>query len=42
MKFKSDSLLRCAARIGKLTDFNKFPDLALETPLFLMCTRVSC
>jgi hypothetical protein len=40
MKFFTDSVARCAARIGILSGFERIPDITFETPLLLIYTKV--
>ncbi|KAK2585741.1 hypothetical protein KPH14_010352 [Odynerus spinipes] len=42
MKFFVNSLTRCAPRVGKLTEFERSPDVLFETPLVLMYTKRGC
>lgn len=39
MKFTTDAVTKCAARLGRLSDFSKFPDIIFETPLVLLYTK---
>ncbi|KAH0946504.1 hypothetical protein HN011_003238 [Eciton burchellii] len=39
MKFFTDSVARCAARIGILSGFERIPDITFETPLLLIYTK---
>lgn len=41
MKFTTDAVTKCAARLGTLSEFSKFPDIIFETPLVLLYTKVS-
>lgn len=40
MKFYTNSIKSCTARIGKLTEFNRIPNSNFETPLVLVYTKV--
>lgn len=40
MKFFTDSVARCAARIGTLSGFERMPNVSFETPLLLIYTKV--
>ncbi|KAG7187650.1 hypothetical protein KM043_016708 [Ampulex compressa] len=42
MKFVTDSVARCAARMGTLTGFDRIPSMVLETPLVLVYTKRGC
>lgn len=39
MKFFTDSVARCAARIGTLSGFERLPNISFETPLLLIYTK---
>ncbi|XP_024881284.1 queuine tRNA-ribosyltransferase accessory subunit 2 [Temnothorax curvispinosus] len=39
MKFFTDSVARCAARIGTLNGFERLPNVSFETPLLLIYTK---
>ncbi|KAL6261637.1 hypothetical protein P5V15_006725 [Pogonomyrmex californicus] len=39
MKFFTDSVARCAARIGTLSGFERLPNVSFETPLLLIYTK---
>ncbi|XP_011265335.3 queuine tRNA-ribosyltransferase accessory subunit 2 isoform X1 [Camponotus floridanus] len=39
MKFFTDSIARCAARIGTLSGFERMPNVSFETPLLLIYTK---
>ncbi|KAG5324998.1 QTRT2 ribosyltransferase, partial [Pseudoatta argentina] len=39
MKFFTDSIARCAARIGTLSGFERLPNSSFETPLLLIYTK---
>ncbi|KAJ8667293.1 hypothetical protein QAD02_008955 [Eretmocerus hayati] len=39
MKFVTDSVSRCVARLGKLTEIERMPDSVFETPLLLVHTQ---
>ncbi|KYQ59239.1 Queuine tRNA-ribosyltransferase subunit QTRTD1 like protein [Trachymyrmex zeteki] len=39
MKFVTDSVARCAARIGTLSGFERLPNVSFETPLLLIYTK---
>ncbi|KAL0113857.1 hypothetical protein PUN28_011295 [Cardiocondyla obscurior] len=39
MKFFTDSITRCAARIGTLNGFERLPNVSFETPLLLIYTK---
>lgn len=39
MKFFTDSVARCAARIGTLSGFERMPNVSFETPLLLIYTK---
>ncbi|XP_006621922.1 queuine tRNA-ribosyltransferase accessory subunit 2 isoform X2 [Apis dorsata] len=39
MKFYTNSVKSCTARIGKLTEFNRIPNSNFETPLVLVYTK---
>lgn len=41
MKFFTDSVARCAARIGVLSGFERLPDVSFETPVLLIYTKVN-
>lgn len=40
MKFTTNSIKSCAARIGLLTEFERIPNNTFETPLVLVYTKV--
>lgn len=40
MKFTPESMTRCAARLGALTEIERLPNLSFETPLLLLYTKV--
>lgn len=40
MKFTTNSIKSCAARIGLLTEFERIPNSTFETPLVLVYTKV--
>lgn len=40
MKFSTNSIKSCAARIGTLTEFERIPNTIFETPLALIHTKV--
>lgn len=40
MKFFTDSVARCATRIGTLSGFERMPNISFETPLLLIYTKV--
>jgi len=40
MKFFTDSIARCTARIGTLSGFERLPNISFETPLLLIYTKV--
>jgi len=40
MKFFTESVARCAARIGTLNGFERLPSVSFETPLLLIYTKV--
>lgn len=41
MKFITESVSRCAARLGFLSEFERMPDLIFETPLVMVHTKVN-
>ncbi|KAK9298936.1 hypothetical protein QLX08_007912 [Tetragonisca angustula] len=42
MKFTTNSIKSCAARIGLLTEFERIPNSTFETPLVLVYTKGGC
>ncbi|XP_043248264.1 queuine tRNA-ribosyltransferase accessory subunit 2 isoform X1 [Colletes gigas] len=42
MKFITNSIQPCAARIGTLMEFERIPDVSFETPLVLIYTKSGC
>lgn len=42
MKFSTNSIKSCAARIGTLTEFERIPNTTFETPLALIHTKGGC
>lgn len=41
MKFLTNSIKSCVARIGTLVEFERIPNVSFETPLVLIYTRVN-
>ena len=41
MKFSTETVTRFTARLGKLTEIERLPNLSFETPLLMLYTRVS-
>ncbi|KAL7288469.1 hypothetical protein TKK_0017550 [Trichogramma kaykai] len=42
MRFSTESVTRCSARIGKLSEIESLPNLSFETPLLMIYTKRGC